>query len=429
MSKKIYLQLSMLAVILCLFAVVLAISAGEIAQANAVAVSSISSDEHLSDENSDWHGGTPLDESIESLSNSSEPEDSSSQESDSQTPSSSEHASQSESSSSSSSSASSSSSSTQSSHSSSAASESSSSHSPASSESSSSASSSSSPSSSSPSSIPSSEPSNTPSSSESNSSGNAGTLSVTIGGKVTEMDAYDIICQVVEAEMGGSFQTEALKAQAVAAYTYLRYENNAGRSPSVSTRAPTEKTKSAVAAVIGETVSYGGKLAFTPYHACSAGYTNSSAEIWGGSYAYLVSVSSAYDPPSNYLNRTTVISVSTVRGALEEALSITLGDDPASWMTITQTNQGGYVNELTIIDAEGNAHFITGRKLRENILNYMLKSHAFTFTIDGSDFTFVTNGYGHGVGMSQSGANGYAANEGWSYRDILSHYYPGTVIS
>ena len=70
----------------------------------------------------------------------------------------------------------------------------------------------------------------------------------------------------------------------------------------------------------------------------------------------------------------------------------------------------------------------TGRKLRENILNYAIKSHAFTFTCDGSNFIFTTNGYGHGVGMSQTGANGYAANEGWTYKQILAHYYPGTSV-
>ena len=243
------------------------------------------------------------------------------------------------------------------------------------------------------------------------------------------MDAYSAICQVVEGEMGSSFNPEALKAQAVAAYSYIKYENKAGRSPSLPMRAPSQKVQNAVSAVIGQAVYYNGAVAFTPYHASSAGYTNSSAEVWGGSYSYLTNVSSAYDPSSGYKNLTVTISVSTVKNGLEHFLGITLDENvPQSWMSIAAVNQGGYVTKLTVTDADGQTYSTTGRKLRENVLNYALKSHAFTFTCDGSNFIFSTNGYGHGVGMSQTGANGYAVNEGWTYKQILAHYYPGTSV-
>ena len=250
-----------------------------------------------------------------------------------------------------------------------------------------------------------------------------------MGGVVTEMDAYSAICQVVEGEMGSSFSPEALKAQAVAAYSYIKYENNAGRSPSLPMRTPSQKVKDAVSAVIGQAVYYNGSIAFTPYHASSAGYTNSSAEVWGGSYSYLTNVSSPYDPSSGYKNQTATVPVSTVKSSLEGFLGITLDENnPEGWMKISAVNQGGYVTGLTITDANGQTYSTTGRKLRENILNYAIKSHAFTFTCDGSNFIFTTNGYGHGVGMSQTGANGYAVNEGWTYKQILAHYYPGTSV-
>lgn len=269
-----------------------------------------------------------------------------------------------------------------------------------------------------------------PSESSSNTSGNSGdTLKVSIGGVTTEMDAYSAICQIVEGEMGSSFSPEALKAQAVAAYSYIKYENKAGRSPSLPMRTPSQKVQSAVSSVIGQAVYYNGSIAFTPYHASSAGYTNSSAEVWGGSYSYLTNVSSAYDPSSGYKNVIATVPVTTVKNGLESFLGITLDEnDPQGWMKITAVNQGGYVTKLTVTDANGQTYSTTGRKLRENILNYALKSHAFTFTCDGTNFIFTTNGYGHGVGMSQTGANGYAVNEGWNYKQILSHYYPGTSV-
>jgi len=119
----------------------------------------------------------------------------------------------------------------------------------------------------------------------------------------------------------------------------------------------------------------------------------------------------------------------TVKTKTENYLGITLDEsDPEGWFEITDANRGGYVQKMTVTDINGNSQTITGRKLRENILEYALKSHAFTFTYSNGNFIFITNGYGHGVGMSQTGANGYANNEGWSYKDILLHYYPGTNI-
>ena len=298
--------------------------------------------------------------------------------------------------------------------------------------------SSSAPSSSPSSSIPSQPPSSTPSSSSQPSSTPSGapsstpsageTLKVSLNGQVTEGDAYTILCQIVEAETGGSFHTEALKAQAVAAHSYICYENNAGRTPSLNGRTASQKTKDAVAAVLDELLYYNGSVAFTPYHASSAGTTNSSAETWGGSYPYLTNVTSAYDPSSAYRNLQTPVSVSTVRIKVESYLKITLPDDPALWFADCTVNGGGYVMQVRIPDASGKIHTVTGRQIRENILGYAIRSHAFTVTVSGDNLIFTTNGYGHGVGMSQTGANAYAANEGWTYAQILSHYYPGTTL-
>lgn len=255
------------------------------------------------------------------------------------------------------------------------------------------------------------------------------TLRVSLNGAVTEGDAYDILCQIVEAEMGGSYQTEALKAQAVAAYSYIKYENAAGRTPSLPGRTPTQKTQSAVSAVLGQKLTYGGSVAFTPYHASSSGYTNPSSEVWGGSYPYLVRVSSKYDPSSAYKDQQVVMHASTLKGKLESYLNTTLSDDPAAWNIRLTTNDSGYVSTVSLTAADGSSCTLTGRQMRETVLAYGIRSHAFTIEVSGDQVIFTTNGYGHGVGMSQTGANAYAANEGWTYAQILSHYYPGTTLS
>jgi SpoIID/LytB domain protein len=90
-------------------------------------------------------------------------------------------------------------------------------------------------------------------------------------------------------------------------------------------------------------------------------------------------------------------------------------------------NSSGYVLSMRI----GNST-ITGMKLQENVLagfsGRAIRSAAFDISYNDGTFSITTYGYGHGCGMSQYGAWGYAAN-GWSYAQILAHYYPGTTLS
>lgn len=254
-------------------------------------------------------------------------------------------------------------------------------------------------------------------------------VKVKVSGVITEMSAYEAVSQIVEGEMGSSFSVEALKAQAVAVYTYVKYQNKSGGAPSLPMRTASEKVKNAVFNVLGQAIYYNGNIAFTPYHATSSGYTNSSAEVWGGSYSYLTNVESIYDPTDSYKNRETIISLDTMKSSLEKYLGVTMDDtSPENWIKIDSKNSGGYVLKVTVTDADGKVHTLTGRNIRENVLNYALKSHAFTVSYQNGNFKFVTNGYGHGVGMSQTGANGYAINKGWTYKQILSHYYPNTSV-
>ncbi|MBR6518769.1 MAG: SpoIID/LytB domain-containing protein, partial [Oscillospiraceae bacterium] len=238
---------------------------------------------------------------------------------------------------------------------------------------------------------------------------------------------------VVAKEMTYTWNPEALKAQAVATHTYLRYQYASGNSaPAVSGRTtPYASVTAAVNEVADKIMTINGKAVYTPYFASSAGRTNSSAEVWGGHYSHLVSVESEYDHLANGYEGKVKISLEDMEKIIEK-IGIEPEGDPEDWFEILNYTSGGYVNEMKICgEKKYNGKTITGRRMREDILKGKgMRSAAFEIDYDADDeeFTFTTYGYGHGAGMSQWGAQLYALNEGWSYKQILTHYYTGVTI-
>ncbi|MEM1485032.1 class B sortase [Oscillospiraceae bacterium PP1C4] len=259
------------------------------------------------------------------------------------------------------------------------------------------------------------------------SSSGSNKLSIISKGKKMTGSANDIVSKVVMNEMGGSFDEEALKAQAVAVYTYIKYQNKSGTTPYLGTATPTATVKNAVAQVSGEAVYSKNKLAFTPFYATSAGVTSASKDVWGGSYPYLVSVDSEIDQQAKNYKMTVSFDADTVADKVYNSLGIDLydySDDPEDWFEIISYTDGDrYVKNIRVGDET-----TTGRIVREQVLG--LRSAAFDISYKSSTdkFTFTTYGYGHGVGLSQTGANLYASIEGWDYTQILEHYYPGTRV-
>ncbi len=241
-----------------------------------------------------------------------------------------------------------------------------------------------------------------------------------------------ILPRIVEAEIGGSSPAEAIKAQAVATHTFLRYYNDQGSAPSVAQKTPTQAVINACNAVMNKLITVGGKVVYTPYCAATAGRTNSSAEVWGGNLSHLQSVESIYDSEDTVnWNRKTTLSVATVRSALSSKAGITASGDPSTWFTRVSLTAGGYNKDMKICGKTtctigGSTKAITGRVIRENILG--LRSACFDWKVEGDNFIFTTKGYGHGAGMSQMGAVGYARH-GYTYTQILTHYYTGITIT
>ena len=248
------------------------------------------------------------------------------------------------------------------------------------------------------------------------------------------MDLEDYIIGVVAGEMPASFSLEALKAQAVASRTFALYKMESNKDYVLSTTINDQvyltqddmknkwgndyeyyynRVKEAVLDTEGEVLTYNGKLASTYYFAISNGYTDDALTVFQEDRDYLVSVESPWD--KDYQSYTSLYTMN--KSDFCSKLEITCGD-----IQVSQVNRADnhYVREVTI-----NGKTFTGIQVFQKL---NLKSTDFTITSKGDTVEIQTLGFGHGVGMSQYGAQGMA-NDGYLYRDILKHYYQNTEIT
>lgn len=246
------------------------------------------------------------------------------------------------------------------------------------------------------------------------------------------VDTAVAVARIVEAEMGNGFEAEALKAQTVAVFSYIKCNN--WRTDGLSKKATySDKVMQSVQSVLGQTVTYNGKTALTPFFAMSAGKTVASNTVWNTNnpVAYLAGGVSSGEKNSGIAGykTTKTYSSSELKSMIESNLKITLGADPSQWIKINAHDSSvsadaGYVSSMNVGEKT-----ISGHIFRTSVIGYGIRSHCFSVVYDaGNDlFTFTVYGYGHGVGMSQRGAN-YYANQGWDYNAILKYYFPGTQI-
>ena len=270
----------------------------------------------------------------------------------------------------------------------------------------------------------------------SNNTTNPSVSEITIyrsNGSVINLNMTDYLIGVVSSEMPASFNLEALKAQSVLARTYALKAKQTGKklTDTVSTQSYIDidqmknkwgnsfstyynKIKNAVENTNGEYLSYNGNYIEALYHSTNNGKTESSLDVFGNYYPYLISVSSEYDKNASSYLRTINMPLDTI----SNKLGLSLNND--SVINILSYTDGGNIKEINI-----NGNNFSGKKVRELL---GLRSADFDISISDNNANITTRGYGHGVGMSQYGANGMA-NAGYSYKDILSHYYPGTTLT
>lgn len=260
-------------------------------------------------------------------------------------------------------------------------------------------------------------------------------------GSVSEMDMEEYIVGVVAAEMPASFELEALKAQAVAARTYTIYKSSSqDHEADVCTDSThcqayltddqmrenwgdgydtyLEKIRTAVSETSGEYLTYEGEPVMAVFHSMGGGNTENSADVWGQSVPYLVSVSSPGEEVAENYNTTLTITFDEFKTKI---LSAHPEASISSPMDISEPvlTEGGHVKSMIIGGAS-----VSGTELRSL---FSLRSTMFSLSFSDNNVTFSVTGYGHGVGMSQYGANAMA-KEGKTYQEILSHYYSGTTL-
>ena len=263
-------------------------------------------------------------------------------------------------------------------------------------------------------------------------------------GMVTEMTLEDYLFGVVAAEMPAYFEPEALKAQAVAARTYAMYcaetcrhseaqvctdysccqawisredmESNWGDSFEANYAAVSR----AVEETEGEYLVYEGQPVFAAFHSSSCGATEDCGAIWNP-LPYLVSVSSpeTADTVPGYVSQVELSSLDFRDTVLSAYPWADFTGEESSWVGEISLEDSGRVASALLGGVE-----ISGTEIRSL---FSLRSTAFTLEYTGSGFLFTVTGYGHGVGMSQHGANLMAA-QGSDYTRILAHYYPGTTL-
>ena len=241
-------------------------------------------------------------------------------------------------------------------------------------------------------------------------------------GKLVTMNAHELVCGIVYNEVGDGWGAEAIKAQAVAAYSCLRYSDSIGMVETVGIKKNyTPIIESCVRAVEGQVVMYGSNIANTLYSASTAGYTIPSGDVIVSKYPYLTCVKSAYDDKDPNWGRKVTVSEEKVRTTLESKFGIKLSADLKNWFKITDSRYGKYIFRMSV-DSQANT---TGKVIAGL---FGLRSNAFDISYSSGTFTFTSYGWGHGVGMSQWGACMYA-RKGYTYDQILTHYYVGTRVS
>lgn len=278
--------------------------------------------------------------------------------------------------------------------------------------------------------------------------GESGEIAVLLDGEVHTLPLESYVAGVVSAEVSPDFPEAALQAQAVAARTYAVYKQRMGR-PAQHTEADVcddpahctayldlaveaasvwgdraaayeDAVVRAVNATAGQIVTYQGAPIIAVFSAAAAGRTEAAVDVWGSDIPYLVSVKSGGESDCPRYHDRVTVAADTFRAAVQEALpSADLSGPPDTWFANEKRSPAGGV-----ISVELGGAAVRGSTVRTLA---GLRSTHYTLETTDESLTFVTEGYGHGVGLSQWGARQMAL-DGADCNAILTHYYTGTEI-
>lgn len=261
--------------------------------------------------------------------------------------------------------------------------------------------------------------------------------------ELEEIPLMDFLVGAAACEMPASYEGEAIKAQMIAIHSYYLYLQQTSSPKQYTYNEPLmqgyagkqqlqqfwgmnfndyyQKYLRCADEVKDIIATYDGKSAMTTYFAVSCGKTQSSQDEWGEKLEYLVSCDSSFDAVSEkYLQ----VKEFTVQQMYDRLMSGFSGfeldvEKPAEWFGDITYNEAGYVTDVMVKKAK-----LKGTDLRKNL---ELSSSCFMIFFEDNKFSIATKGYGHGVGMSQFGAN-QLSQQGKNYSDILKYYYNGISL-
>lgn len=261
-------------------------------------------------------------------------------------------------------------------------------------------------------------------------------VKITKTNEIVSIPIEDYVIGVVAGEVPASFDLEALKAQAVASRTYaLEHKQRSKTNYDVMDNTQNQvyinyedmknkwknnydenlnKITNAVNSTKGEVLLYDNNLIDAMFFSTSNGYTENSENVFSSKKPYLISVPSPWDKQESPVFKTT-----SLISKKEFLFNLGLPDSNEINISDVKTTNAKRVISLNI----------NGKKFKGSEIKsiFKLRSTSFNIEIKEDKVNFIVNGFGHGVGMSQYGANGMA-KEGYSYKDILKHYYKNCEI-
>lgn len=270
----------------------------------------------------------------------------------------------------------------------------------------------------------------------------------TSSGEVLQVPLRDYVIGAVASELPMTWADAALQAQAVAVHTYVLYCRDHNDTASMDgawlTADPARRQgfmtdpvlrsywgtsyeenyarlSALVDQVLDTVVTYEGAPAATSYFAISNGRTEASQNVWGQELPYLQGVDSAADKDADGYSAVITYTDVQMSDALAAGLGITPGDqDPDAWFGSCTYTDAGYIRTIDVCGIS-----VDGTALRSAL---HLRSACFSISHADGLFSITTYGYGHGVGLSQTGAQAMAES-GSTWQEILQHYFPGTELS
>ncbi len=252
---------------------------------------------------------------------------------------------------------------------------------------------------------------------------------------VDELPLEEYLIGLINCEISSLWPLEAIKAQAVVARTFALYQKESRKGALYHLEATildqvydgcsVEDARAAfgVRETAGEVLTFNGDLAQTFFHANCGGHTEAVEQVWSVRRPYLTGVTCRYclDAPTAAWEST--LSLAKIEGLLKGAgvAAPALRD-----LSAGTRNGSGRLLTVRLTSAKG-VRELAATSFRKALGSTVIRSTNFEIAVSGESARFTGSGFGHGVGLCQWGARSRAA-DGFSYREILTYYYPGTVL-